>query len=376
MIARSRTEWEELEHRMLAPYATLSSESKGRLFPETQHAWRTDFQRDRDRIVHSAAFRRLESKTQVVVNGAGDHFRTRLTHTMEVSVLSRSIARILRLNEDLAEAIALAHDLGHPPFGHHGEETLNRLMQGHGGFEHNRQSLRIVEELELKYPRFNGLNLTAEVRDGIRLGHRPAKTGEMQPSLEAQLTDAADEIAYCSHDLDDALAHDLIRVEELNEIAVGHTILEKIYAEHSQLDAKRARLFLIRELLDRLVVALCNASAAKLEAAKLSSAQDAMEAGERLIRFDEDGLAMVRELRKFLHKRFYNHPKVLDIKRQACSVLEALFLFFKANPEKMGEKFVQRLQGDGLERTICDYLSGMTDPYAFLMHDKWLGRKS
>lgn len=373
MTIRERTEnW---ENQTLAPYATHSCDSRGRVFPETKHAWRTDFQRDRDRIVHSTAFRRLESKTQVVVNGTGDHFRTRLTHTMEVSVLSRSMARILRLNEDLSEAIALAHDLGHPPFGHHGEETLNKLMKEHGGFEHNRQSLRIVEELEVKYPLFNGLNLTEEVRDGIRRGHTFIKQSDPQPSLEAQLTDAADEITYCSHDLDDALAHKLIHIADLNEMNVCREILEKIKSEHGELDSKRIHLFLIRELLDKLVVGLCNASAERLAIKNPDSLQSAMNAGERLIRFNENGehgIGMVRELRKFLYQRFYSHPKVTDTKKQACGILEALFEFFKKNPDKMGEKFFKRISQDGLERTICDYLSGMTDPYAFLTHKKWL----
>src|ERR1700735_2645524 len=206
-MPRRRFDLEKSEARHLAPYAQSSAESRGREHQEDQHRFRTAFQRDRDRIVHSRSFRRLEYKTQVFLNGTGDHYRTRMTHTIEVSCIARTLARSLGLNEDLAEAIALAHDLGHPPFGHLGESTLNKLMAGHGGFKHNTQSLRVVEELELKYPEFNGLNLSWEVREGLHKPFIPNQLGEgfLQPSLEAQAVDLSDEIAYICHDLDDGL---------------------------------------------------------------------------------------------------------------------------------------------------------------------------
>src|SRR5271155_2955661 len=219
-MPRRRFDLERSEARHLAPYAQNSSTSRGRVHPEDQHRFRTAFQRDRDRIVHSRSFRRLEYKTQVFLNGSGDHYRTRMTHTIEVSCIARTLARALGLNEDLAEAISLAHDLGHPPFGHLGEETLDRLMARHGGFRHNAQSLRVVEELELKYPEFNGLNLSWEVREGLHKPYPPNKLGDgfIQPSLEAQAVDMADEIAYICHDLDDGLDSGLIAEDELRDL--------------------------------------------------------------------------------------------------------------------------------------------------------------
>jgi dGTPase len=253
-MPRRRFDLERSESRHLAAGAQSSADSRGRAHEEEGHKFRTAFQRDRDRIVHSRSFRRLEYKTQVFLNGTGDHYRTRMTHTMEVSCIARTIVRALGLNEDLAEAIALAHDLGHPPFGHLGETTLNRLMAGHGGFRHNAQSLRVVEELELKYPEFNGLNLSWEVREGLR---KPYRAGELvadfiQPSLEAQVVDIADEIAYICHDLDDGLDSGLIHEQELRALELWRTTQEKALATYPHLEPERGRNYTLRCLLGRL----------------------------------------------------------------------------------------------------------------------------
>src|SRR5471032_3248691 len=236
-MPRRRFDLERSEARHLAPYSQTSSQSRGRLHPEDQHRFRLDFQRDRDRIVHSRSFRRLEYKTQVFLNGTGDHYRTRMTHTIEVSCIARTLARSLGLNEDLAEAIALAHDLGHPPFGHLGEATLNRFMNRHGGFRHNAQSLRVVEELELKYPEFNGLNLTWEVREGLHKPYPPNRLidGFIAPSLEAQAVDLSDQIAYICHDLDDGLDSGLIHEQELRELELWRTTQAEALASYPSL---------------------------------------------------------------------------------------------------------------------------------------------
>src|SRR5215471_9239725 len=252
-MPRARQELEQLEKQNLAPYAQFSADTRGRKYEETPPEWRTEYQRDRDRVIHSRAFRRLEYKTQVFLNGTGDHFRTRLTHTMEVTAIARNISRALRLNEDLAETIALAHDLGHSPFGHKGEAVLSRLMKGHGGFEHNRQSLRIVEELEQKYPRFRGLNLTWEVREGLvkhytAYDHPSRRAGfeAKSSSLEAQVANLADEIAYYSHDLDDGLDSGLLSEKQLNKkVRLWHQAARTVEKECGTLADECRRYFTI-----------------------------------------------------------------------------------------------------------------------------------
>ena len=255
---KTRAEMEADEAQFLASYAQKSGESRGRKFPEPRHEYRTEFQRDRARIIHSRAFRRLEYKTQVFLNGTGDHLRTRLTHTIEVASVSRTIARALRLNEDLAEAIALAHDLGHSPFGHSGEEILAQCMREHGGFEHNRQSLRVVELLENPYPNFAGLNLTAEVREGLQKNQRA--------SLEAQIADLADEITYYSHDLDDAIDFEILNFAQLKSVAVWSDAADAVRLKFSQLHEPKLHKLVIREIIDRQVRDVIEASAANLEA--------------------------------------------------------------------------------------------------------------
>ena len=280
-MPRDRIELEKQEYKLLAPYAQKSADSRGRAFEEPKHTLRTDFQRDRDRIIHSRAFRRLEYKTQVFLNGTGDHLRTRLTHTMEVAGISRGIARALRLNEDLAEGIALAHDLGHSPFGHAGEEMLNKLMKDHGGFEHNLQSLRVVTELEEKYPGFNGLNLTWETREGLAKHFtefdKPMHLEEFNfksSSLEAQIGNVADEVTYYSHDLDDGLDAKLITLDQLREVEIWQTTFERVNHEHPGMDRERLREFTIRELIEREVADVIATSDANIAAAKVDSADD------------------------------------------------------------------------------------------------------
>ncbi|MEM9399552.1 MAG: dGTP triphosphohydrolase, partial [Verrucomicrobiota bacterium] len=317
MALQSRTQWEQHENRLLAPYAQLSSQSEGRYHPESVHTFRSEYQRDRDRILHSTAFRRLEYKTQVVLNGTGDHFRTRLTHTIEVAAIARTICRTLSLNEDLGEAIALAHDLGHAPFGHPGEHTLNSLMQDHGGFEHNQQSLRVVEELEMKYPEFNGLNLSWEVRDGLRKKYKDREEKDLQPSMEAQVADLADEIAYCCHDLDDSIENKLILLEDLNEIQLWKELNDSLCRDYSRLDATRRRRFLIRCMIDHLVEDLCQNSSANLHQAKVTSALQARDQPKRLISFSLETRSKVQNLRDFLLERFYYHPDVCSVNKRA-----------------------------------------------------------
>ncbi|MDD5261443.1 MAG: deoxyguanosinetriphosphate triphosphohydrolase [Methylacidiphilales bacterium] len=373
MALQARLQWESKERQILAPYAQYSSESRGRHHAEPVHVFRSEYQRDRDRIIHSSAFRRLEYKTQVVLNGTGDHFRTRLTHTIEVAAISRTTARALGLNEDLSEAVSLAHDLGHPPFGHPGEHTLNQLMTEHGGFEHNRQSLRVVEELEMKYPEFNGLNLSWEVREGLCKGFLEAFGDGPQPSLEAQIADAADEIAYCCNDLDDALENCLIAPEDLRDIALWSKIEEDVAQNYSKLEFSRKRRYLIRCLIDMLVEDLCRQSDANIEESGVKTASQARAQNKRLIGFSMPMRSNIQNLRDFLMQHFYYHPSVSQINQRACKVLQALVEFYHKHPHLIGQKAALRIKKDGPARAVCDYVSGMTDGYALKMYAKHIG---
>jgi dGTPase len=374
MALHDRRHWEQSERRLLAPYAQFSAASRGRQHEEASHDFRSEYQRDRDRIIHSAAFRRLEYKTQVVLNGTGDHYRTRLTHTIEVASVSRTTARALGLNEDLAEAIALAHDLGHAPFGHPGEHTLNQLMKDHGGFEHNRQSLRVVDDLEMKYPEFNGLNLTWETREGICkhfIGEfAPASR---QPSLEAQLADAADEIAYSCSDLDDALEHCLIAPEELKDIALWGIMEAPVRQKYARLEFTRRRRYIVRCLVDHLVEALFRQSAANLAQAGVKTAADACGHQQRLIGFSLATRADIQNLRDFLLEHFYYHPGISRVNQRACQVLQSLFEFYHRHPGQIGHQASLRIKKEGLSRAVCDYVSGMTDGYALKMYARHIG---
>ena len=312
-MRKSREQMEAEEAAQLAPYAQRSAASAGRRYAEPRHAYRTEFQRDRARVIHSRAFRRLEYKTQVFLNGTGDHLRTRLTHTIEVASISRTIARALGLNEDLAEAIALAHDLGHPPFGHPGEHTLDRCMKGHGGFDHNEQSLRIVELIESNYPDFPGLNLSFEVTEGLRKHQTryesPAGAGSLAgehytcPSLEAQIANVADEITYNSHDLDDGLDSDLISGDQLAEIALWQEMRGEVRARYPALTGRELCASIIRRLIDRQVEDVVATSAANIEAAAVQTAADVRRQPRPLVAYSPERLAANAELRRFLYAK-------------------------------------------------------------------------
>ena len=366
------------EQRVLAPFAQKSGDSRGRRFPETPHAFRTEFQRDRARIIHARAFRRLEYKTQVFLNGTGDHLRTRLTHTIEVASISRTIARALSLNEDLAEAIALAHDLGHSPFGHSGEEMLDECMRGHGGFEHNDQSLRVVDLLETAYPDFPGLNLTFEVREGIKKHQAfydpPEGNGEKYrcPSLEAQIANLADEITYYSHDLDDAVDFEILSADQLEAVSVWKTSHANVAARYPDAREPELHKLIIRDIIDVQVRDLVTSSAASIETAGVQSADEVRRQERPLIRYSDELLAANRELRRFLYKNVYYHPRVTEVNRRACAMLRDVFDAYVANPELLGDGASRRVESEGLQRTVCDYLAGMTDRYLVEEHARLL----
>jgi dGTPase len=360
---KTRQQIEGDEERVLAPFAQKSGASRGRQYAEPQHAYRTDFQRDRARIIHARAFRRLEYKTQVFLNGTGDHLRTRLTHSIEVASISRTIARALSLNEDLAEAIALAHDLGHPPFGHSGEEMLAECMREHGGFEHNEQSLRVVDLLEAPYPNFPGLNLTFEVREGLQK-HRHEKC----PTLEAQVADLADEITYSSHDLDDAVDFEILSTAQLEEIAVWRHSQAAVLARYPDAREPELHKLIIRDIIDVQVRDVVTSSADAIVAAGVRSPEQVRGQERALIRYSTDLLAANRELRRFLYKNVYYHPRVAEVNRQACEMLRTVFLAYVDRSQALGEGAMKRIDVEGLERTVCDYIAGMTDRYLMEEH--------
>ncbi len=363
---KRREEMEADEQRTLAPFAQKSGDSRGRKFPEPRHLYRTEFQRDRARIIHSRAFRRLEYKTQVFLNGTADHLRTRLTHTCEVASVSRTISRALGLNEDLTESIALAHDLGHSPFGHSGEEMLAECMREHGGFEHNRQSLRVVELLEAAYPAFPGLNLTFEVLEGLRK-HRPPNEGPV-PSLEAQVADLADEITYYSHDLDDALDFAILDSDQLDESAIWRRSHERVLARDPELLGAELQKNIIRDIIDLQVRDVVATSASAIAAARPASAQAVRSQKQELIRYSDELSAANRELRRFLYKNVYYDPRVAEVNQRACEMLRVVFEGYVREPERLGDAATRRLEREGLHRTICDYIAGMTDRYLLEEH--------
>jgi dGTPase len=373
---------------MLAPYAATSARSRGRRHAEPPPAYRSEYQRDRDRIIHSAAFRRLEYKTQVFVNHEGDLFRTRLTHSIEVAQIARSIARALRLNEDLTESIALAHDLGHTPFGHAGQDALNTCMQDYGGFEHNLQSLRVVDELEERYAAFPGLNLTFESREGI-LKHCSRKNAETlgelgrrflegnQPSLEAQLTNLADEIAYNSHDVDDGLRSGLITVEELNEVALFREQYREVRAHHPALSPRRTVHEVVRRLINRQVVDLIETSVRHLEEAAPTDVEAVRRHGKPLISFSEGMREQNLELKRFLRTRLYRHYRVHRMTAKAARTITALFSAFLEDPRLLPPDIQQQSAAkeklhdrNGRARVVADYIAGMTDRYAIAEYER------
>ncbi|MBN2007591.1 MAG: deoxyguanosinetriphosphate triphosphohydrolase [Anaerolineae bacterium] len=367
---------EDHEDQSLAPYGFCSRDSRGRAFPQEEAEYRTCFQRDRDRILHTTPFRRLEYKTQVFVNYEGDYYRTRLTHTLEVAQIGRTLARALGANEDLVEAICLAHDLGHPPFGHSGEAMLNRLMADYGGFEHNRQSLRIVEKLECRYPQFNGLNLTWEVLEGIvkhETEYDRADAQRFDPdkrgTLEAQLANPADELAYTAHDLDDGLRSGLIRPEDLNGTAWWEHL--KLHLEWDGRNFDRMwRHRLVRSLLGQLVNDVIEETARRIAVAKPSSARDVRAWPENLVAPSREVAAMTRELKQFLYEHLYCHPRVIRMQIKAERILTALFEAFSTEPRQLPHEEQSKLSERSLHRVVCDYIAGMTDRYALQEYAK------
>jgi dGTPase len=381
-MIRTRLEKEAWEENALAPYAQRSSDTAGRKHREPLHPLRTDYERDRARIIHSRAFRRLEYKTQVFLNGTGDHLRTRLTHTIEVASISRTIARALGLNEDLAETIALAHDLGHAPFGHSGEETLDELMKGHGGFEHNTQSLRIVEVIERKYPKFPGLNLSWEVREGLQKHEKfydspKSKSNQKHtcPSLEAQIANLADEITYYSHDLDDGLDFNLITTEQLSTLDAWCYSFEEVRRDFPELHGKELNSYVIRCIIDRQVNDVIATSSELISESGVQSVEGVRREKKPLIRYSTQLLAANRALRRFLYKNLYYHPTVADANSRACKALKDVFEAYLHQPSLLGETTSKRIRKDGLHRTVCDYLSGMTDRYLLDEHQRLVSGK-
>lgn len=366
----TRQRLEEIEHDALAPFAHRSRDSRGREFPEKEPRYRTAFQRDRDRILHTTAFRRLEYKTQVFVITEGDYYRTRLTHTLEVAQIGRTISRALGGNEDLVEAICLAHDLGHPPFGHSGEATLGRLMADHGGFDHNKQSLRIVTKLERRYPDFPGLNLTWEVREGIvkhETEYDVSDAEEYEPDkrghLAAQVANVADELAYTAHDLDDGLRSDLITPSQLRGISLWEMTRDSIGWTSNDLD-ELTRHRLIRRLIGMEVSALLEATAERIEAAQIHSVDDLQGLDHNVVGYSEEFLTMNQQLKDFLFANMYKHYRVVRMQTKAERYVAELFNTYIEKPEILPLKVQERAKDGDFYRTICDYLAGMTDRYA------------
>jgi dGTPase len=364
---------EEREVQWLAPYAALSVRSLGRLYPELPPTTRTEFQRDRDRVIHSKAFRRLKHKTQVfVATERGDHYRTRLTHTLEVAQIARQLSRVLQVNEDLAETIALAHDLGHTPFGHSGETVLNHLMSDAGGFEHNRQSKKIVEKLEKKYVEFNGLNLTAEVVDGLIKHRSPYDHGivtEHGPSLEAQITNIADEIAYNSHDLDDGISSGVLTLKQLATVEIWRELTAEHRAKYTNLSPKNLHSLNVRRLIDMQINSVLVNTEALIQQHAIQSYQDVLLCPETLVDFSPVIRPKIIELRQFLHAQFYDHPRIIKKNKKAEDVLGTLFLYYLQHPEQINESSMFLAESTGKE-LACDYVAGMTDQFALKAYRK------
>ena len=371
---RDRAAYEAEEGQRLAPWAVPSAASRGRVYPEDEHPLRTAFQRDRERIVHSRAFRRLEYKTQVFVHHEGDHYRNRLTHTLEGAQIARTIARALRLNEDLAEAVALAHDLGHPPFGHAGERALARLLKADGGFDHNRQTLRVVDLLEDRYPDFRGLNLSHETREGIlkhgasfehpvRLPDRSGKT-----PLEAQVADRADEIAYTNHDLDDGLRSGLLALAALDAVPLWGDLRRRVSTRIGDAPEPVLRAQTIVALINHLVSDLVESTAARLDAAQPRDVDAVRAAADRFVCFSPGLEAGLRELKEFLYKNLYYHPAVVATTNDAERVLEELWGVLRAEPARLPAQVRAHFDEDGTARAIADYVAGMTDRFALAEH--------
>jgi len=372
----TRQQLEEIEDKSLAPYGTRSKESKGRAYLDNEPEFRTAFQRDRDRILHTTAFRRLEYKTQVFINFEGDYFRTRLTHTLEVAQIGRTFARALGGNEDLVEAICLAHDLGHSPFGHSGEVALARLMKDHGGFDHNKQSLRIVTELEERYPEFPGLNLTWEVREGM-VKHESeydiSDARDFQPdlrgNLETQIANVSDELAYTTHDLDDGLRSGTISPQMLEGVALWEILREAYPWRGPDLeDMNRHRM--IRQLVGIMVTDMIEATDTRLKESRARSALDLQKLKQNVVGYSEDMQRRNRELKDFLYRNLYRHHRVVRMQVKAERLISELFSAYQSEPAMLPGPIQKFIGKRGLERAICDYIAGMTDRYAIEEHQK------
>ncbi len=374
--------------RLLAPYAYLSIQTRGRRHNEPIHPYRSPFQRDRERIVHSTAFRRLVGKTQVLVGRINDHHRTRLTHTLEVAQISRTIARRLRLNEDLTEAIALSHDLGHSPFGHAGESTLNECLKDHGGFDHNHYGLRRVELLEERYPEFPGLNLTWEVREAFAQHSKRKDHPEIEPYLrlgrpflEAQLADATDSLAYDTHDIDDAVGIGLISLEDLEGVTIWKMMATTIRNQYANLNPLRFRTAVIRELIAWQVGELVREAEKRLLLNQIQTVDDVRECHQLIIEFNREVTGLKKELQQFLRERVYKHHQVLRMANNGQKILRELFAEFVNNPQLLPERYQLRWKDSPLQkrvstpsqsffietsihRVVADYLAGMTDRFA------------
>ena len=362
---------EEREGSYLASYAMRSMNTRGRVYPEEEHPYRSVYQRDKDRIIHSTAFRRLEYKTQVFVNHEGDHYRTRLTHTIEVAQISRCISRALCLNEDLSEAIALAHDLGHTPFGHSGEDALRILMKDHGGFEHNIQGLRVVDILEKRYSQFSGLNLSWEVRESIAkhkmLSDDPKFTQfdlTKQPLLEAKIVDIADSIAYDNHDIDDSLKAGLITENGLEEVELWRYAKEKIREQYNNLNKEIENFHTIKYLIDLEVTDLIEHTQIMIEKMKIKTTDDVQKSKESLVSFSPEISKKKRELQEFLQENAYSHYRVVRMADKAKRFVEELFKTFVENPMQLPPEYQKWIEAAGLYQGVCDYIAGMTDRFA------------
>jgi len=373
----SRQEIETHEAERLAPYAMLSRDSLGRVVEEDEHPYRTAYQRDRDRIIHTTAFRRLEYKTQVFLITEGDYYRTRLTHTVEVAQIGRTIARALRVNEDLTEAICLAHDLGHGPFGHSGEAALNGLMVDHGGFDHNFQSFRIVEKLENRFPDFRGLNLTWEVREGILKHETEYDKSEVvdfepgwQPTLEAQIVNLADEIAYTTADLDDGLRSGMIAPKQLADIEFWQLIIKELDIKPLQGFSDMDRHRIIRRLVGKEVSDMIHASQAQLEEHQIETIADIRNLGQNIVTHSDEVKRMNRQLKDFLYKNLYTHWRIMRMDLKARRFIGDLFEAYLKSPIILPTSVQQQASQKNLHRTICDYIAGMTDRFALQEYER------
>ncbi len=367
----NRKDLESQEEGLLASYAVKSAQSRGRKFDEAEDAFRTCFQRDRDRVIHSKAFRRLNGKTQVFIAGYGDHYRSRLTHSMEVAQFGRDIARMLNLNQDLAEAIGLAHDLGHTPFGHAGQEAMNEMMEQYGSrFEHNEQSFRVVDELEQKSNQYKGLNLSFEVLDGL-LKHRtrydrPEAFDHFMPSLEAQVVNIADEIAYQSHDIDDGLRSGIITIEGLMKLEISQYTTKNLPHADS-LEVHRHHL--VGSIMSYLVNDLAQATEETLKKNKITTLQQIYECPDQLAQFSDAALKMGAELKDYLYQNFYNAPEVMKYNEHGKVVIIKLFQSFYADEKRLPPKYQKRLDSAEKHVVIKDYIAGMTDSFALAIYD-------